>query len=246
MYKQTTLVDYLSKYVKIMAIVINISWLKIMKQSNEQTDAIDLQNGHIATQISKAINSRGISESKLAKDLNLPYNTIKRLVMGETSDPRYSTLKLISEYLNISIDELLDNKQAKPVMLPLLPWDNICDNLTNTSCLNNETWHDWIPISSSTASSINSNSFALKSLPSMSPRFSDNTVFIIDPSLKPVDGDLVLVKFKKTNEASLKDLIIDPPNWMFKSLVDHASHITKNDYEHEIIGVVYLTLIYNR
>lgn len=215
-----------------------------MNQTDENISS-DPENT-LGGQIARVLKEKGISESKIAKDLGLPYNTIKRLVMGETSDPRYSTLKLISTYLNISIDDLLDNKKNNSVMVPLLSWESVVDYPNNFSSLDLDSWHNWIPISLTTANKINKDSFALKSLPSMAPRFIDNTVFIIDPSVKPMDGDLVLVKFKNTNEISLKDLIIDPPKWIFKSLIDYTSCIPKNEEEHTIIGVVFLTLIYNR
>lgn len=57
--------------------------------------------------LSLLMNEYNITDSELARALKLPYNTIHRLVSGQTTDPRISTLKSIATYFNVSLDSLL-------------------------------------------------------------------------------------------------------------------------------------------
>lgn len=50
---------------------------------------------------------RKISESELARAIMLPYNTVKRITTGETTDPKISTLSLIADFFGVGIDTLL-------------------------------------------------------------------------------------------------------------------------------------------
>ncbi len=59
--------------------------------------------------------SKGISQLKLAMDLNMNQNTISRYETGER-EPGLAELKKIADYFNISIDYLLertDNPEIK-------------------------------------------------------------------------------------------------------------------------------------
>ena len=51
-------------------------------------------------------NSRGISQVKLAMDLNVNQNSISRYESG-LREPDYNTLIKIADYFNVSIDYLL-------------------------------------------------------------------------------------------------------------------------------------------
>ena len=51
-------------------------------------------------------NSRGISQVKLAMDLNVNQNSISRYESG-LREPDYNTLINIADYFNVSIDYLL-------------------------------------------------------------------------------------------------------------------------------------------
>ena len=49
----------------------------------------------------------GMSEAALAKEVDIPRNTINRLAGGRTPDPRISTLETIANYFNVSLDQLI-------------------------------------------------------------------------------------------------------------------------------------------
>ena len=61
-----------------------------------------------------------------------------------------------------------------------------------------------------------------------------------------MDGDLVLINLRKNNELTLRELFVDPPEWQLHP-VHQGSPILKFSKEnHEVIGVVFMTLFYNR
>lgn len=56
--------------------------------------------------LKKAIKAKGFSQSRLAKQANLPLETISKWVRGH-SNPRIDSLVMVCNVLEISIDELL-------------------------------------------------------------------------------------------------------------------------------------------
>lgn len=206
---------------------------------------------NIAQNISTLFKIKGVSESKAAQDLNIPLMTLRRLTTGETTDPRISTLKVIADYFNVTIDKLIGTSefnfyeiqnQSKPMLIPFFDWEQI--NSINTIAL--DKWKNWIPITVNGKESLNKQCFALESKPSMFPRYQPGTIFIFDPQLSPSDGDLVLIKFVKNNELSLRELFIDPPEWQLQPLNSGNPVLQFSKKEHEIVGIVILTLFYNR
>lgn len=194
------------------------------------------------------------TESKVAEALNIPFMTIRRLVSGETMDPRVFTLKLIADHFNVSIDTLIsENKitthelsqKNKPVFVPVLDWATI-EQVKKIKEIDLKKWQNWHPISFSDDAEFGENIFGLESRKSMYPRFQIGTIFIIDPDASPSDGDIVLVRMKKNNEMTLRELTIDPPLWQLKPISTGSEVIEYSNKTHEIFGVVILTLLYNK
>lgn len=59
---------------------------------------------------------RGVSQVKLAMDLNLSQNSISRYETG-VREADYKTLIMLADYFNVSIDYLLE-RTDNPVFLP--------------------------------------------------------------------------------------------------------------------------------
>lgn len=200
-------------------------------------------NENLSKNLSLIDNS--VSESDLARALNLPYNTIHRLVSGHTTDPRISTLKLIASYFNVSLDTLLNQNEkctsAAPQTVPIVTWEQLSD-VAFLKTINNQNWDNWLPIPLVSIDNLSLNAYALESRPSMQPRFPIGTFFIIDPDCKPMDGDLILVKIKINNAVSLRELIIDPPSMQFLPIIENSDVLNFNEIDHEIIGVVVLSM----
>lgn len=207
----------------------------------------------IAENLRFLLKKHNLNANQLAQELSIPKMTICRLLSGETTDPRISTLKIISDYFNVPLDYLIEAdeqtvasalKQNKPHFIPKLDWDFVQKN-SNFNNLDLTEWEAWQYVSLG-EQQISKNAFALESRPSMYPRFPQGTVFVIDPEISPTDGDIVLIRLKINNELTLRELIIDPPEWQLHPVVGGAAILHYIETDHQIVGVNILTMLYNR
>lgn len=192
-----------------------------------------------------------LNANKLAQILGIPMMTIRRLLSGETTDPRISTIKLVANYFDVSVDSLIEENHAtsiqrtKPQMVPKLDWE-IIEKISTIHDIDFSKWKEWQSASLGENDILSNHAFALESRPSMYPRFPQGTIFIFDPDITPKDGDLVLIKLKKNNELTLRELAIDPPEWKLHSVVSGSIMLPFSKKNHEIMGVNLLTLLYSR
>jgi transcriptional regulator with XRE-family HTH domain len=224
-----------------------------LKEGSEKR--IMVIDNQLSKNLSILMSVNKITESELARALKLPYNTIKRLVSGFTTDPRISTLSSISNYFKISIDALLGTGDPTKISIknhddthrsvPILSWEDIStpNFLEHSDFVN---WEFWQPVALAPLDRLSETAFAIESRPSMQSRFPIGTFFIIDPKISPIDSDLVLVRFRNNDSVSLRDLIIDSPHWQLVSIVQNSPSINYNVDEHEIIGVVVLIILKTR
>src|SRR3990167_9818734 len=86
----------------------------------------------ISKNLSQLLKKNNKTDGEVAAALDVPVMTIKRLLSGETTDPRVYTLKTIADYFGITVDSLLEendgNKMTieaknKPVFVPILNWE---------------------------------------------------------------------------------------------------------------------------
>lgn len=222
----------------------SIKILKTAKKTKEEILSINIIN---------LLKKKGINETTLAKKLNIPYNTIHRIITCTTSDPRLSTLRQIADYFDVSIDDLITDevcsnnlKQNMPQeKIPLLTWDMLSDIDFHKKIisLHNSKWVTAPPMIDIKQENL---IFALESTKSMQARFPLGTTFIINHDEKPIDGDIILVKFNTSRSSSLRELVTDPPRWQLLPITPGSESIYFDENEHLIIGVVILTLIQTR
>lgn len=224
-----------------------------MKAKTIKTDSKSDDPKQLAENLSGLLKNHHLNTNQLAQILNIPMMTIRRLVSGETIDPRISTLKLIADYFKVSVDSLINSdsqaitktlKKTKSHLVPVLSWE-MAEKINILRDLDLSKWKEWQTISLSDQSVLSNNAFALESRPSMYPRFPQGTIFIIDPDVTPIDGDMVLVKLRKNNELTLRELTIDPPEWTLYS-ISGSNGLQYSEQEHQIVGVNVLTMLYNR
>lgn len=209
------------------------------------------QQSSIAENLTALMKLKKITETKVAQDLNIPVMTVRRLLSGETTDPRVFTLKTIADYFNVSLDVLVGTQKlmphemhqpSKPIFVPIFDWEQAKD----FNAIDLSDWKSWIPVTIRQNEQISQRAFALESRPSMYPPFQPGTIFIFDPDLKPSDGDLVLVNLRANQELTLRELSIDPPDWSLRSVSQASNVLSFSKEEHDLIAVVVLTLFYNR
>lgn len=218
------------------------------KQSKEM-----LRSKSIADTLSELLGKNNLSSNQLANILGIPTMTVRRLLSGETEDPRISTLKIISDYFGVSIDVLAGDNSQKLLMpskkiasylVPKISWDSL-STIKNINEVDFNTFNEWQSVSLNEQDTISKSTFALESKPSMYPRFPSGSIFIIDPKIIPTDGDIVLVRIKLNNTVTLRELVIDPPVWQLLALTTNSKPIEYHEDEHEIVGVNVLTLLYS-
>lgn len=188
------------------------------------------------------LNQTGESYTELAHAVNVPVMTIRRLISGETQDPRLSTLRCLAEHFNISIDALIlaedvpfsmAQKKIKPYAVPKISWQELPFNVNKQP----PSWeHIFIQ------QPVSDHAFALESKPALFHRFPQGTLFIFDPKVSPEDGDTILVEFTQTHAFSLKYFHIDPPQQYMTSLITQEPLTPWDDTQHHFQGTLILTL----
>ena len=73
----------------------------------------------------------------------------------------------------------------------------------------------------------------------MEPRFIAGSILTVDPNKKPVDGDLVIVHYQGTPEATIREIILDGPKHELSSITEENTEKLSDDIT--IIGVVIQT-----
>lgn len=196
-------------------------------------------NNKFLCNLSELMRSHRINEAELARQTKIPQPTLHKIISGKTADPRISTLKLLADYFNISVDILLSGDplstdkvdKSHVQSIPIIDW-TLCTNKNAINNLTSTNWENWT-VTETTAQ----DSYALISKPCMEPRFPKGTLFVIDPLMTAKDGDLIVVHYPDTNEAALRELSIDGPNKLLFRL-DPISTSEELTSEIRILGTV--------
>lgn len=197
--------------------------------------------------IKRLMAAKGLNEATLAKKTSIPQPTLHKILSGKTADPRVSTLKLISEFFNISLDcaiytpphEQFDlaingvKRQTKHI--PIISWQQAVDAASFLTILTPSNWEDW-----QIATVKSEQVVSLVSKSSMEPRFSKGTLLMLDLNAKPIDGDLVVVHYPNTDEATLRQLFLDGPVKRLKTLNQEQDGDILDD-KIRILGVIIQT-----
>ncbi len=191
------------------------------------------------------MHKRKITEAELTRKTKIPSTTLHKILSGETADPRISTLQTLSTHFGVLLDHLYSKNMEveeeaslifpqKNFFIPIISWEDSVEIQDSTDFLSKFKNNEWI-----TADILKTErAFALTTKPSMEPRLPRGTVLIIDICTAPIDGDLVIVHYANSKEATLRELFIDGPN----KLLLPVNAITKGDNFdekiHRIIGIV--------
>lgn len=141
--------------------------------------------------LSILLKKANINESELARQTKLPQTTISRLILGETADPRISTLIPLAKFFNVSLEQILGeealNLPQKPgpsaFNIPLLTWEQVFP-WSKKQAFETKKPLRWI----STERELGENSFAILAKSFMEPQFKRNSLLIVDSSLPLDDG----------------------------------------------------------
>jgi len=161
-----------------------------------------------------------VNEAELARRTSIPQPTLHKILSGKTSDPRISTLQQLANYFQVSLDglysyDVLQNKKVKAEgkSIPVISWSDCAKSSNPTQGLTPNNWDDWVIVDKNS----NEHTYALISRACMEPHFPRGTTLIVDPTMKPNDGDLVIVQYPDTQDATLRELSIDGPEQLLLS-----------------------------
>ena len=193
--------------------------------------------------LQKLMKKTALNEADLSRQTGIPQATLHKILSGKTEDPRASTLKILSDFFDVSIDTLMfgNTKTIRPTIktsaiaaqsIPLLSWKECINAEQLTQNLNAKNWNKW-----TVSDFFSTEGYALASKPSMEPRFPKGTLLFIDPTASVQDGDFVVVLYPTTEEATLRELSIDGPTRILLPINDHAE-ATQWNSSIKLLGVL--------
>jgi len=65
----------------------------------------------LSANIKKLRKQKKLSQDRLARLADIPYNTLVKIESGKSSNPTFETLSKLADVFNISIDELAGRKK---------------------------------------------------------------------------------------------------------------------------------------
>ena len=69
----------------------------------------------LAVNIKKLRKQKHLSQDKLARLADIPYNTLVKLESGKSNNPTFETLSKLADSLEVSIDELAGRSRSKGI-----------------------------------------------------------------------------------------------------------------------------------
>ena len=175
-----------------------------------------------------------LNTTDLSRATGILQPVMHRMVVGDTDNPRVQTLLPIAKHFNITVEQLmgeapLPSNRISPATstfiqtwkhVPLLEsWHDISKHINKADISDYDTIE--------TNVDLGDRAYALKVKDStMVPRFMENSILIIDPSLTPENGDFVIAQTVENNEPTFKqvffdsgDIYLKPLNTEFKTIV---------------------------
>ncbi len=188
-----------------------------------------------ASQISKI--------AELARQVDVPQQTLHRIASGATTNPQVATLQAIADYFEVTVSQLIGeeplllddkNNQLTINKIPRLRWEDApyWERLTNAYVPEN--WQYWAV----TKTPLNKGSYTLSIESHTLPMpFTHESVLIIDPTKNAKDGDFVICHRKSDHTISIKKIETDGGDtYLFP--IKNISQPVRLDENYQLCGVV--------
>jgi len=170
---------------------------------------------------------KNVNTSQLARELDLPQQTLQRIVSGASPNPHGKTLKPIADFFDISLDQLKGETplpdsvvdlglptitKIKAKEIPVVNWKDIETYLDNPETYTTDEHVFADP-------TLSHDTFAITlSDSSMEPYFPKGSLLILDPTKPTKDRCFVLVKITESNTLVFRQLLIDGEHQYLKPL----------------------------
>lgn len=193
----------------------------------------------LAQTLSGLISKDGkLTPASLARKLGIPTNKITRILNGDVTDPKASTLLQIANCFGITIDQLLGHEPVvrqgeygdltASQVVPVFEMSHMDERQAPKD------WYRWVD------NGLTGNYFALSVDTDLyEPTFPKSSFLIINPDLAPEDRSFVVVK-KKSNQAhcSIKKYVIDGDQSYLYPINPKLAIEIYDDILYNIAGVV--------
>lgn len=159
--------------------------------------------------VKKLMEMQGLKIADLSRQIGMPQTTIARIITGNTDNPMASTLLLLAEYFNVSVDDLLGRKfsnelsdntspskhfsECSPDYIPLINWNSVKNWFFNKTKFLSEEKYETIAISTK----ISSNSCGIITDKTFGKVFTKGSILIMDSEAAYRDDDFVIVSINK-------------------------------------------------
>lgn len=158
---------------------------------------------------------KNITVSQLARETQLPQQTLQRLVAGTSKNPHEKTINALADFFDLTIEQLKGEsvlptdfnnsltETAHPQIkqIPILAWENIEKFLSTASASN-----EFILVNSK----LPDNTFALiMNDSSMEPYIPEGSTLIFSPEKQPKDREFVLAKLAQHNAILFRQILVD-------------------------------------
>jgi SOS-response transcriptional repressor LexA len=169
---------------------------------------------------------KNIRATQLAREINVPQQTLQRIVSGNSPRPHVTSLKPIADYFNISIEQLkgdiplpdelveIDNVPVqKPVtnQIPLIKWDEFNQDFDLAQYHPSE----YILVDGKLSKA----NFSVQMQDaSMSPYFPEKSILIFSKDKEVKDRSYVLVALGDSNTAVFRQILFDGTHRYLKPL----------------------------
>ena len=191
---------------------------------------------HISDVIRAWMTHAGVaSESELARRSGVSQSSVNRLMRGEASDPRTSSLTAIARALGTSPTALTSRQlpgptttsseipQGRAGRVPLLDWSDVRD--TRAAIARAQQWLDAPRAASPSAYYLRVVTDAMVS--AGFPTFPPGVLILVDPEVEPGNGDYVVAITPEG--VTFKQLVIEPPDRLLKALNPNYTPMAVSD-----------------
>ena len=199
-------------------------------------------HANIVRNLKELLYQNDITATQLSREINTPQSTIQNIIIGRTLDPRISTAEKICKHFGVAFEDLISSSKpsisapnsAKIQKVPVINWQNAVNANKYIKNLNPQSVDKWLICDHKIAA----NAFALCTKRYLEPRFQAGSYLIIDPSHAPTDHNMVIVHFKGSPEATIREYIIDGTKPLLKPITPEKSAVNLTSSV-KIIGTVY-------
>lgn len=125
---------------------------------------------------------QSMNDADLARKTGVSAGTLSRVLSMETEDPRISTVLAIADALGSTVGYLLQSERAYPI--PILGWDEILEFSRRHRDVTRKT--QWLTVDTPRRPG----TFAVRTKPSMAPRFRDGSIVVVEPGVTLRDAQV--------------------------------------------------------